>query len=422
MPAEKQRPYECPRCMYNTRHLALIRKHFNRKKLCPAIVEDMELSKVVKEYVFINRVYKQQRADSDDENNPLPVGTASTPETLYTHMKHQYRMYDELPDFIYISGCKKLMDDNNEPINIQMCGRLTYSEVWFKASDIVRMLPIKCTFQIFDDSALNLKDPQDFKTFKTSVTRPDEGQYWRYDKYLSYAGLVRVLYGTQQPIANKMVKWVNELFVSCHNTQEPEVPAEILGISIKTLHEFSKTSVQPISCIYLLALGKVKNLREAFGINDMFRDDDVVYKYGMTKNLRRRVEQHDSILESISGVQVALKHHVHIDPLYLSAAESSIEQFFKKSAWHTNHPLHTEIVCIPNECVDTVVRFELQRLGETYANKTKSQNQVIVDLREQMVKSEYLFKDVEASKNKLIAELEAHLRDKEEMLQLWKLD
>jgi hypothetical protein len=54
----KKVPYQCPRCGFTSDRKDNVRQHFGKKKLCPALDNDIELSDVIKEYVLNNRIYK----------------------------------------------------------------------------------------------------------------------------------------------------------------------------------------------------------------------------------------------------------------------------------------------------------------------------------------------------------------------------
>ncbi len=50
--------YTCPRCGYETKRKPDIKNHlYERKKLCPGAVADIELTDVIKEKIILNRIY-----------------------------------------------------------------------------------------------------------------------------------------------------------------------------------------------------------------------------------------------------------------------------------------------------------------------------------------------------------------------------
>jgi hypothetical protein len=66
-------PYTCPRCDYKTKDKYNIRNHlYDRKKECPALENDIELTEEIKEFVLKNRVYQI----------PKPLKTPKKPQTI----------------------------------------------------------------------------------------------------------------------------------------------------------------------------------------------------------------------------------------------------------------------------------------------------------------------------------------------------
>lgn len=45
--------------------------------------------------------------------------------------------------------------------------------------------------------------------------------------------------------------------------------------------------------MYLLYIGKVKDLRKSLKLDSSYGDDDLVYKYGITRDIRKRLAEHE---------------------------------------------------------------------------------------------------------------------------------
>ena len=62
--------YTCPRCGMKTKFIAVIKKHFyNRLRICPALIDNIDLTDDVKQYVIINRIYRGSEATEDAIQN-----------------------------------------------------------------------------------------------------------------------------------------------------------------------------------------------------------------------------------------------------------------------------------------------------------------------------------------------------------------
>jgi hypothetical protein len=89
---------------------------------------------------------------------------------------------------------------------------------------------------------------------------------------------------------------------------------------IKSVLSASST---PISCVYLLYLGQVRDLRKRFNISDnKFSDTDNVIKWGRTADLLSRLSQHYS--NKFKSINYSLIKFTIIDNEYLSQAEADI--------------------------------------------------------------------------------------------------
>lgn len=90
------RPYECPRCNYKALTKTEIKRHMDRKRICPAEKKNIELTDEVKESVQKNHVYQEDvnialtlmedyyvRRHYDDIYTVLGVASATIHDTLF---------------------------------------------------------------------------------------------------------------------------------------------------------------------------------------------------------------------------------------------------------------------------------------------------------------------------------------------------
>jgi len=88
-----------------------------------------------------------------------------------------------------------------------------------------------------------------------------------------------------------------------------------------------KASTTEISCVYLFTIGQVKDLRNTMHIDDKYKDDCIVVKYGRTENLRERSQQHNKSFKKFGG-DAKLMYYAWIDVEFQSRAEIDIKQHF----------------------------------------------------------------------------------------------
>ena len=365
--------------------------------------------------------------------------------------------YEDAPPLLYLEDHEQFRDEKGNIIEIEVRGERHHEKIWFKAKDVGNMLEVDKIRNTLTNSQTNFIEGKHYQSFVVQnlirggahiVGCPtNEQKELKISMFLSYSGLVRLLFVRQHPIAEKFQKWALEkLFAMQYGTkdQKEELAADVLGISIKAVKAFLNTSATAMPAVYLFYLGKVKDLRETFDIPASFSDDQSVYKYGLSRDLRLRAEQHDNGLGKLPGVTMNLKYHVYIDPLLVQEAENEIKKYFKIADWHINHPKYTEIVSVPDRFINNMVHNEFKRLGQTYSGKLQDLQQKLQFeqdtnnlLKDQMANIERASKEKEAlytqllqqekensrmimENNKLLlAEKEKRLIEKDNTIQLY---
>ncbi len=90
-------PYSCIRCGYTTKHKTKMTNHlFERKKYCPAIVNNIKLTEEIKNFILENRVYKipkkttiTQNIEAETENHYIYL---IRPKENVNHGENVYKL------------------------------------------------------------------------------------------------------------------------------------------------------------------------------------------------------------------------------------------------------------------------------------------------------------------------------------------
>ena len=149
--------------------------------------------------------------------------------------------------------------------------------------------------------------------------------------YLTYNGLLRVLYVSRNKNTKQFRKWAEEkLFTIQFGSKEnkEELASELLNINVRSIRDVFKSSVNSFPCIYLFELGKVCQLRDTFNISNDIDDNMMVYKYGMTENMKDRILSHINDYGKMKNVNMNLKLFSYIDVKYKVNAEQDLRLFF----------------------------------------------------------------------------------------------
>lgn len=94
-----------------------------------------------------------------------------------------------------------------------------------------------------------------------------------------------------------------------------------------------------ISCIYLLQLGKLGDLHKRFNITpfdkngeicaNLYDDNDIVYKYGRTDNLKKRIVNHKHEFRKFGITNIQIIDFARMDPENLCVAEDKLKNFIE---------------------------------------------------------------------------------------------
>jgi len=144
---------------------------------------------------------------------------------------------------------------------------------------------------------------------------------------------LRVLFASKNKTVDKFVGWATEtLFTSHLGTAEQKslLTSKLMGVSVDVVKEVFNKTTSTLPTVYLLSIGKVKDLRSSLHIGAEFDDDALVCKCGETDNLARRINEHQSTYGNIPSVHLYLKWYNYIDPLYKTKAETELLNIFEK--------------------------------------------------------------------------------------------
>jgi len=278
---------------------------------------------------------------------------------------------------------EKLCDSEGNIVEIEVRGERNPDKVYFKVSDVADGFGIK-SLNVTITGASNYLRGEDYVCLTRSkydndtlvlsnhLLDEDEHEARRKDLYLTYSGLLRVLYSSRNANTRKFLRWVTNVVYTAHmgtKSQKEKQAASLIGVSKDTIKDvFSRCAVQ-MSCIYLIYLGTTKELRQVLNIGDEYDDKQKVYKFGRTDNLSRRMNEHSKKYGDI-GCKVELVRFSPIDPSYTADAESDIKSFFSGLGFNLDNTSHVEIT-IFGDNHKKVVNNQYEIISDRYMGKYK---------------------------------------------------
>jgi len=202
------------------------------------------------------------------------------------------------PDIIYLEDNEKFKDENNQVIDIETRGERKVDGIYFKVKEVMvgfNMDNLLTT--IIDKRKDGYIENEHYKYFncKKMVKAQNKPNKIKKELFLTYEGMLRVLFASHSPNVKPFIKWATEKLFTIQIgtiTQKEELVGSILGVNAKVIKEVFNADRNTLPCVYLFKLNTVKELRTSMNINNNFSDDSIIAKLGFTKDLSRRTGEH----------------------------------------------------------------------------------------------------------------------------------
>ena len=275
------------------------------------------------------------------------------------------------PDIIQLDDNEKFKDTDNNIIEIETRGSRQVDGIYFKVKDVSSGFKMDRLDDIITNKQKHGHNEDiHYKYFNIKKPTKDGNKTSKIKKelYLTYEGMLRVLFASHSPIVKPFIKWATEkIFTLQMGTikQKEELVGSVLGINAKVIKEVFNADRNTIPCVYLFTLNTVKELRTSMNIDNKYADDAIVAKFGFTKDLSRRTGEHITKYTKIQNVNLKLKHYSYVDPQYMANAETDIKDIMMAFKIKFDFDNEDELVIIPKELMKMVERhYEL--IGKNY--------------------------------------------------------
>ena len=298
---------------------------------------------------------------------------------------------DLAPNILDLDDDEKFKDIDGNIIDIETRGQRNADNIFFKVQDISVVFEMPNLDAVLLHTDKGYDRDIDYKTFFIRVKLTNgQSQTIKKSLYLTYQGILRVLFVSRNKNATNFRKWATNKLFTCQmgsNGEKKQLVADLMNTDVKSVDMMFDDKIFSFPCIYLLSLGFVKNLRETFGISDDVDGELIVYKFGRTNDFSRRKIEHKNYYGKMKNVKLNLEKIYFIDIKYLTDAENSVNQLctnFSKKILLENY---RELVALNNAEVEEIKKY-YKMLGELYIGATAGLQKEITDL-----KNELLLKD-----------------------------
>jgi hypothetical protein len=346
-------------------------------------------------------------------------------EVLEEENGHQQEV-ENAPPVLYLDDAEKFHDADGNVIEIETRGERHEDKIYFNVKDVSVGFGMPNLDKTLMHKEKGYTRNVDYKImFNRSAVTNGHHQTIKKCLFITYEGMLRVLFASRNKNATLFRKWAtNKLFTIQMGTRDQKVKlgAEVLNTSPRTLKAIFDKHAATFPSIYLMSLGKVRELRETFEIPANKPDESTVYKFGFTEDLSRRVIELEAEYSKLPGVTMTVGTFHIIDTKYTSEAENEVREMcaaFEVRVKKTTQGFNELIVLDDKQFANMKKMY--RRIGDDFAGATLGLQKQIAELKEKI-------KDYENEIVHLKQEIEykdsLHKKDielKDTVIENWKL-
>ena len=372
-----------------------------------------------------NRIDKDEDENCQSEDKE---GVNEEEEVLQQEQQQQQQQGEEIenaPPLLHLDDSEKFHDVDGNVIEIETRGERNKKKIYFKVKDVSIGFGMPSLYRnICADRGYDYGLHYKHMFIRSSFLNV-ENDTIKKDLFLTYRGLIRVLMVSRNKNADKFQDWAEEkLFTIQMGTRDQKVKlgAEVLNTSPRTLKAIFDKHASTFPSIYLMMLGKVRDVRETFGIPADKPDDSTVYKFGFSEDLSRRVIELETEYSKLPGVTMQIATFQIIDAKYTSEAENEVRDTcsaFEVRVKKTTQGFNELIVLDDKQFANLKKLY--RRIGDEFAGATLGLQKQIKEYENELMrlKLEMQYKDDLHKKD-----IEYYKKDielKETVIENWKL-
>jgi hypothetical protein len=315
--------------------------------------------------IMDKRVYQEKKKTVSDnkkkENKQKKEKKENNANIEINETRTERKDIIEEPELVHLEDNEMFLNENGEPMDIEVRGEKTLKGVYFKAYDLGKAFDYSRINDMILHHASGHVYGEHYIYFysRTSpvnnVGRSNQSGVQNNDNkvlYLTYMGVLKVLFSARGNKAERFQEWVTSiLFTMQMGVQDDKdaLAAEALNVDQATITQIFRKSARAIPCVYLFEVGTVGNMRQHFQLDEYKNDEDKVYKYGMSSNMARRANEHSKTYGKLKDNSFGLNVFSYIDVLLMSNVETKLKHSFENMCIRVNDPKDVELVVIKKE-------------------------------------------------------------------------
>jgi hypothetical protein len=328
---------------------------------------------------------------------------------------------EKAPAILILEDHEKFQDEQGNIFEIETRGSKQHDKIYFKVKDVEKAFEMKSLQKIILDSDTKYKNQIDYIFFicengKIVSEKTNKKTTIKKELFLTYKGMLHVLFASHSGKANSFVKWASELLFTVQmgtNEQKNKLIAKVLGTSVENVIEVFNTHTNKLPVLYFFTLGYVKDLRLSMNINANYKDNMIVAIYGRTDDIVRRTKEHNVYYKKVKGVNLRLKYESFVDPQFLSNAENEISEYVDDLKCRFLYEKENEMIIIDEK--------QLKRFESQYESVSKKYMGHITELVNQLKEEQNKNKILQLTYEKDTNDLQHKLIEEQQKSEIWSL-
>lgn len=305
-------------------------------------------------------------------------------------IKQELYKYEEAPSILELEDNEKFKDANGKVLDIETRGEKNYDKCYFKVKDISNAFVMPNLNTVLLNKDNTYEKHIDYKTFHVTKSRNHESCKSKNELFMTYEGIVKLLYISRNSNAKSFRYWATKVLCTVQlgdEKQKDELASELIGCNSKTIKDVFKTNVSKTPCVYLYLIGNANKL-----LDNKYRDDDLLCKFGCTDDLPRRCSEHDKTFTKEFKVKIEMICFSIIEAKYIFNAESNIHQYFKSNL--VEYKNMNELIVINNKDLNQI-KQHYRMIQNSYIGRFEEMFSKISELEKQIIElnNKILLKD-----------------------------
>jgi len=291
---------------------------------------------------------------------------------------------EKAPTILHLKDEEKFKDFDGNIIEIETRGERYEDKIYFKVKDIMTGFEMPSLNQNISDKEKGYEKNIDYKNFIREIKVPKgepktANKKFKTTLYLTYEGLLRVLFVSRNKNATIFRKWAtNKLFTIQLGSND-----EKQKFAYQIIKSVFDTYASKFPSIYLFKLGSVLHLRETFGIDTNIPDDSNVYKFGCTDDLGRRTGELGVEYNKLQNVDIKLSTFHIVDIIYKFDAETEIRDLCKSFKKTLKVEGFNELIVLNKDEYKHIEKY-YKRIGNEFAGATAELQKEVIDLKDKI--------------------------------------